>query len=62
MVSRRGGKALAPALSLMREIDFAGNTIREMDITSLQRKAANAGYNFTPGNFTTTCSRSPMVI
>ncbi len=46
-----GGSVLAPASSLIREIDLAGNTIREMDTTSLQRKAGNAGYDFVPGFF-----------
>jgi len=46
-----GGSVLTPASSLIREIDFAGNTIRELDTASLQQKARNAGYDFVPGFF-----------
>jgi arylsulfate sulfotransferase len=46
-----GGTVLAPSTSLIREIDLAGNTIRELDTPTLQRKARNAGYDFVPGFF-----------
>ena len=37
--------------SLLREIDLAGNTIREMDINTLKQKTANVGYDFVPAAF-----------
>lgn len=37
--------------TVLREIDLAGNTIREMDISGLQEKTAAAGYNFIPASF-----------
>jgi hypothetical protein len=37
--------------SLIREIDLAGNTIREMDITTLDQKMQAAGYDFVPASF-----------
>lgn len=40
-----------PTGSTLREIDLAGNTIREMDISALQQKAQSAGYDFVPGGF-----------
>jgi arylsulfate sulfotransferase len=40
-----------PSGSTLREIDLAGNTIREMDIYALQQKVQNAGYDFVPGGF-----------
>jgi hypothetical protein len=42
-----------PALgdSILREIDLAGNTIREMDIGILQQKMQAAGFNFAPVGF-----------
>jgi len=36
--------------SLLREIDLAGNTIREMDISVLAQKMQAAGFNFVPVN------------
>ena len=35
----------------LREIDLAGNTIREMDIPTLDQKMQAAGYDFVPTNF-----------
>jgi arylsulfate sulfotransferase len=40
-----------PTDSLIREIDLAGNTIREMDIHTLEQKMAAAGYDFAPGDY-----------
>jgi arylsulfate sulfotransferase len=40
-----------PTLTLIREVDLAGNTIREMDTSTLQEKMRNGGYDFVPGNF-----------
>jgi len=40
-----------PTDSLIREIDLAGNTIREMDIHALEQKMAAAGYDFAPGDY-----------
>ncbi len=40
-----------PTGSTLREIDLAGNTIREMDINALQKKVQSAGYDFVPGGF-----------
>ena len=40
-----------PTDSILREIDLAGNTFREMDIYALQTKLQNAGYDFVPGGF-----------
>ena len=34
--------------SILREIDLAGNTIREMDIAALDQKTQAIGYDFTP--------------
>ena len=34
--------------STLREIDLAGNTIREMDTAALDQKTQAAGYDFTP--------------
>lgn len=36
--------------SLIREVDLAQNTIREMDISLLQTKMQSAGFNFVPQN------------
>lgn len=40
-----------PTGSTLREIDLAGNTIREMDITALQQKMQSTGYDFVPAGF-----------
>lgn len=40
-----------PTDSTLREVDLAGNTIREMDIYALQQKLKNAGYDFVPGGY-----------
>jgi len=37
--------------SLIREVDLAGNTIRQFSITDLQTKTQAAGYDFSPGAF-----------
>ena len=37
--------------SLLREVDLAGHTIREMDVTALRQKVLNAGYDFVPSLF-----------
>jgi arylsulfate sulfotransferase len=42
----------APVVSLIREIDLAGNTIREMSINALGAKMQAAGYDFVPQSFT----------
>jgi arylsulfate sulfotransferase len=42
---------VSPTDSTLREIDLAGNTIRQMDIYALQEKLQNAGYDFVPGGF-----------
>lgn len=36
--------------SLLREVDLAGNTIREMDISVLAQKVQAAGFDFVPAN------------
>lgn len=41
----------SPTDTTLREVDLAGNTIREMDIYSLQKKLQQAGYDFVPGGF-----------
>lgn len=40
-----------PTDSDLREIDLAGNTIRDMDIFALQQKVQAAGYDFVPGGY-----------
>lgn len=40
-----------PKYSLLREVDLAGNTIREMNILSLEQKTLAAGYDFVPSGF-----------
>jgi len=40
-----------PKDTTLREIDLAGNTIREMDIYALQQKLQRAGYDFVPGGY-----------
>lgn len=40
-----------PTVSTLREIDLAGNTIREMDISTLLQKVQSAGYDFAPAGF-----------
>ncbi|HZW80691.1 MAG TPA: aryl-sulfate sulfotransferase [Candidatus Deferrimicrobiaceae bacterium] len=42
----------APVVSLLREIDLAGNTIREMPINTLGTKMQAAGYDFVPQSYT----------
>jgi arylsulfate sulfotransferase len=42
----------APVVSLIREVDLAGNTIREMPINTLGTKMQAAGYNFVPTSYT----------
>jgi arylsulfate sulfotransferase len=43
----------AVTLSLLREVDLAGNTIREMSDVDLAHKMANAtGFDFVPAGFT----------
>jgi arylsulfate sulfotransferase len=37
--------------SMIREVDLAGNTIRELSINDLQTKAAAAGYDFSPAGY-----------
>jgi|SRR5579859_599227 len=37
--------------SMLREVDLAGNTVREMDIGILQQKVQAAGYDFFPLGF-----------
>lgn len=37
--------------SRVREVDLAGNTIRELTISDLQQKVVAAGYDFFPGGF-----------
>jgi len=36
---------------ILREIDLAGNTIREMDIATLDQKMQAAGFDFAPANY-----------
>lgn len=40
------------AISSIREIDLAGNVIRELDIPTLQQRMQAAGFDFAPDNFT----------
>ncbi|MGB2606123.1 MAG: aryl-sulfate sulfotransferase [Terracidiphilus sp.] len=37
--------------SLLREVDLAGNTIRELDVATLQQKLQQMGADFVPGTF-----------
>jgi len=37
--------------SLIREVDLAGNNIRELDITVLQQRMQAAGYDFVPTSY-----------
>jgi arylsulfate sulfotransferase len=39
------------ANSLLREVDLAGNQVRQMTIAELQGKMQSAGYDFVPGGF-----------
>jgi hypothetical protein len=41
----------APTVSLLREIDLAGNTIRELPVNSLGEQMQAAGYDFVPQSF-----------
>lgn len=41
-----------PGDSLIREIDLAGNTIRELGGATLAQEVQAAGYDFAPNNFT----------
>lgn len=40
-----------PQTTMLREIDLAGRTIREMDITELAQKMTDAGFDFSPNSF-----------
>lgn len=40
-----------PTDTTLREVDLSGNTIREIDTFTLQRKMQNAGFDFVPGTF-----------
>ena len=42
----------APTVSLLREIDLAGDTIREMSINALGAKMQAAGFDFVPQSYT----------
>lgn len=42
----------APTVSLLREVDLAGNTIREMPINTLAAKMESAGFDFAPQGYT----------
>jgi hypothetical protein len=37
--------------SLIREVDLAGNAIRELDITVLEQRMQSAGFNFVPTGY-----------
>ncbi len=39
---------VTPTDSILREVDLAGNTIREMDINALRQKTQSLGYDFVP--------------
>jgi len=40
-----------PDTTILREIDLAGNTIREMDIATLGQKMSSAGFDFVPTSY-----------
>jgi len=40
-----------PTISTLREVDLAGNTIRDMPIGDLQNKAKDVGYDFLPAAY-----------
>src|SRR6266550_831342 len=40
-----------PDTTILREIDLAGNTIREMDNATLGQKISNAGFDFVPNSY-----------
>lgn len=40
-----------PDTTTLREIDLAGNTVREMNVTALAQKMTAAGFDFTPNSF-----------
>lgn len=40
-----------PTSAILREVDLAGNTIREMDVATLAQKMTAAGYDFVPNLF-----------
>ena len=40
-----------PDTTILREIDLAGNTIREIDIATLGQKISNAGFDFVPNSY-----------
>ena len=42
----------APVVSLIREVDLAGDTIREMSINALGEKMQAAGFDFIPQSYT----------
>jgi len=39
---------IAPVTPLIREIDLAGNTVRELSLATLQQEVEAAGYDFVP--------------
>jgi len=41
----------AATVSLIREVDLAGNTVRELDINSLGAKMQAAGFDFVPASY-----------
>ncbi len=42
---------LQPTVSLLREVDLAGNIIRELDMPTLDAEMGAAGFDFLPGTF-----------
>lgn len=42
---------LATGATVLREIDLAGNTIRELDIPTLDQRIQRAGFDFIPGAY-----------
>jgi len=40
-----------PSGSLLREVDLAGNTIRELSIDDIKQQVAAAGYDFVPSGY-----------
>lgn len=41
----------SPTVSLIREVDLAGNTIQEMDVKTLAAKMQTAGFDFVPASY-----------
>jgi arylsulfate sulfotransferase len=37
--------------SILREVDLAGNTVRELDISTLAQQIKNAGFDFAPAGY-----------